>query len=343
MIFVTGGTGFLGRHLVPLLVRAGYRLRLLTRDPAAHPWLVHCPGVEVVAGDLRDPEAITAPTLSGCDSVIHAGGLFSFWGSPAAFAETNVRGTQNLLNAVAAHGGIRRFVHVSTIAVIGHPHPTDVMDETYPPTPADAYQESKLRAERLVLHVGAQTGLPVVVVRPGAFYGPMGSYAFNRLFFTDPMRGIIMQVNGGRYVIFPAYVGDVAEGLRLALKSGTPGEVYNICGEPITHRDAFAIVRREAGLWWPPLPVPGWLGLNVSRVMTAVSGWLGREPFWPITLRSYVYNSWRVSNAKARRELGFVPTDFLDGARATVAWYKAGRPNHLAALDCTTPDDPPPV
>lgn len=333
MIFVTGGTGFLGRHLVPALCREGYHIRLLTRDPERHTWLRHYPRLEVVQGDIVRPETYSA-ALQGCHSVVHAGGIFRMWGDEAPFLRTNVEGSLALMDAVA-QVPIERFVYISTVAVIGKPAPDSVIDETYPPNPLDAYQRSKLQAEENALRYCRERHLPVVVLRPGAFYGPMGHYAFNRLFFRDPMRGIIMQVDGGRYIIFPVYIGDVARSIILALKQGRTGEVYNICGDWITHREAFDIICEEACLRWPRIPMPHWLDMPVAQLMEAGFNLIGREPFWPVNLlQSYVHNNWRVSSEKARHELGFEPITFREGARRTIAWYRAGEPDDLAELNC---------
>lgn len=332
MIFVTGGTGFLGRHLIPTLCRQGHAVRVLTRQPHAHPWLARYPRVEIINGDLREPDSFRA-AVQGCRYFVHAGGLFRFWGDPRAFDEINAHGTENALQA-ALDAGVERFIHISSVAVIGQPDPTHVIDETYPPNPVEPYQHSKLRAENRALAFHREKGLPVVVLRPGAFYGPMGEYAFNRLFFKDPMRGLIMQMDGGSHIIFPAYVGDVAQGIVLALDRGRVGEIYNICGDWISHKDAFTIVIRVAGLRWPRLNLPGALGVMAARVLTALSKITQREPFWPINMRSYVYNNWRVSSEKARRELGFAPIDFHEGAVRTVAWYRAGKPDHIPELEC---------
>lgn len=332
MIFVTGGTGFLGRHLIPTLCRSGFHIRVLTRDPEHCAWIKRYPNVTAVRGDVRDP-ATFREAMKGCRYVVHAGGIFRFWGKPEIFDETNTEGTKHVLDAALA-ADVERFIHISSVAVVGQPDPANVIDETYPPNPVDPYQVSKLRAENLALSYYHEHKLPVVVLRPGAFYGPMGEYAFNRLFFKDPMRGIIMQVDFGRHVIFPAYVGDVARAIVLALTRGQLGEVYNICGDWISHRDAFTIVIKEARLWYPRLNVPGWLGIATSHLMTALATITRREPFWPINMKSYVYNDWRVSNDKARRELGFTPIAFEDGVRRTVAWYRAGQPDHIPELEC---------
>lgn len=331
-VFLTGGTGFLGRHLVPRLCRAGYTVRVLTRHPETHLWLKRYPRIEIIHGDLLDAQ-LMHDAAQGCRYVVHAAGLFRFWGNAADFDATNVQGTENVLSA-ALNAQIERMVHISTIALIGQPDPDNVMDETYPANPVEPYQRSKLRAERLAISYHKDKGLPLVVLRPGAYYGPMGEYAFNRLFFTDPMRGLIMQLNGGRYITFPAFIDDVAQGVMLALERGRLGEIYNICGDWLTHKDAFDIVCEEAGLFSLRPPIPGWLGIMTARVMTAFSQFTQREPFWPLNLRSYVYNYWRVSSEKARRELGFVPTDFRKGARQTIAWYRAGKPDHLPELEC---------
>jgi nucleoside-diphosphate-sugar epimerase len=332
MIFLTGGTGFLGRHLVPVICRAGIPLRLLTRHPGAYPWLAHYPQVEVVAGDLLDAELV-AQAMQGCTQVIHAGGMFRFWGDEQAFTAVNAKGTENVLRAAVAQR-IERLVHVSTVAVIGHPDPTRIIDETEPPDPADPYQRSKWAAEQIAHHYASEHGLPVVIIRPGAYYGPLGHYAFNRLFFKDPMRGIIMQVNGGRHIIFPAFIRDVAQGAMLALQRGQAEAVYNLCGDWISHHEAFDIVCEEAHLRWPRLPIPGWLGIQTARLLEALAVVTRSEPFWPLNLRSYVYNNWRVSSEKARRELGFAPTPFREGARQTIAWYRAGQPDWLPELEC---------
>ncbi len=332
MIFVTGGTGFLGRHLIPLLCRSGYPLRLLTRYPERYPWLKRYPNVETVSGDLRDPVSLEIG-MQGCDLVIHAGGLFRFWGEQELFYQTNVLGTRHLMSA-ACHAEVKKVIHISSIAVIGQPDPQNVIDETYPPHPVDPYQRSKFEAENIALSYWHDYGLPVSVLRPGAYYGPMGEYAFNRLFFRDPMRGIIMQVDGGRHIIFPAYIGDVAQSILLAIQNGEPGEIYNICGDWISHRDVFDIILKEANLRYPRLPIPGWMGISFARVLEAVATITQREPFYPMNLQSYVYNNWRVSSAKARRKLGFEPTDFHEGVRRTLDWYRAGRPDHIPELDC---------
>lgn len=334
MIFVTGGTGFLGRHLIAELCRAKESIRVLTRFPHKHTWLKAYPNVEVVGGDLRDINTLRH-AIKGCDRIIHAAGLFSMWGGAGDFIGTNTQGTANLLQ-VAHEQAIRRVVYVSTVAVIGEPTPNLIIDEQHPPRPSDIYQQSKLEAERAIQAYHTRYGMDTVILRPGAFYGPLGDYAFNRLFFTDPLRGLIMQMDGGHYIIFPVYIGDVVQGILKGLAHGRAGETYNICGDCLSHREAFDVICKEGVLWYPRLNIPRFVGLNFARLLTAIANITHQEPFYPIGLKSYVFNDWRVSSEKARRELGFIPTPFVEGVRRTLAWYKEGRPHTLKELNCGT-------
>jgi dihydroflavonol-4-reductase len=214
-------------------------------------------------------------------------------------------------------------VHISTVVVVGQPPPGQTIDETTPCQPADPYQRSKLDGENLVRMFHKTTRLPAVILRPGAFYGPYGRYAFNRLFFEDPLKGLLIQVHGGRRLTFPVFVPDVARAIVAALKDGRPGETYNICGDPLPHREVNRVVSGLAGL--PRLrlnvPAPGMLAL--ARWMTRRAERTGREPYYPLTLANYVFYDWPVSSAKAQTELGFRPTPFAEGARQTLAWYAA--------------------
>lgn len=325
LVLVTGATGFVGRNLCPYLVERGHRVRALVRRTSAAGFLDGL-GVEKVWGDLRDPEVVTA-AVEGCRAVIHAGAVFRFWGRREEFRAVNVEGTRNLLEA-ARRAGVGRFVHISTIAVVGKPPAESAITEETPCWPQDAYQESKWEAERLVLAFGQEWGLSVVVLRPGAIYGPWSRYAFNRLFIEDPLRGLAFRVHGGRHITFPVFVRDVAWAAETALARGRPGQVYNICGPGVTHREIGEVLERLIGrrIRWIPAPARGMVAL--AWVWTAISRWTGREPHYPIGLYPYVFYDWRVSTEKARREWGYEPTPLEEGLRETLKWYRETFPQY---------------
>ncbi len=320
-IFVTGGTGHLGYALLPALLQAGYRVRALTRQPERHPWLAKLgEGVQIVQGDVTNVDLIRE-AVQGCRYVVHAAAKFAFWGKRDQFERTNVAGAANVMHA-AQIAQVQKYVHVSTVVVVGKPLAERLVDETHPTNPLDPYQRSKLHAETLAVQAYREHGLPAVVLRPGAFYGPGGRYAFNRLFIEDALKGIRIQVDGGNYITFPTYVGDVAQGILGALHNGRVGEVYNLCGETLTHREANQIVSTEADISSFRLNIPGWSMILLARLWTALSEYTRIEPYYPLNLRSYVFNNWRVSSEKARRELGFTPISFREGVRHTLAWYE---------------------
>lgn len=318
MIFITGATGFLGHNLIPRLAAAGYRLRALAR-PSSDTAHLEQAGAEIVVADDVSQREIVRAACRGCDIVIHAAGHFRFWGDLPTFWQTNVAGTLAVLEAADA-AGVGRFVHVSTAAVVGRT-PDGVIDETTPPRPLDHYQRTKLEAETAVLAYHRARDLPVIVLRPGAFYGPWGHYAFNRLFFEEPLRGWRIRVNNGRHITFPAYTPDVAGAILLALDKGRPGEIYNVCGRPLSHNAVNAVVGELAGIHPRRLNAPVPAVLLLARLWTALSRFTGREPFYPIDMAPYVFQDWRVSSEKAKRELGFRPTPFVEGAAETLRWY----------------------
>ena len=318
-LLITGATGFLGHNLCPYLLGQGYRLRALVRPTSDYGFLKGL-GVELAFGDVRDPKAVRE-AVAGCRAVVHAAARFRFWGKRESFFAVNVEGTRHVLEA-ARQAGVERFVHISTVVVVGKPPQGEFITEETPCHPLDPYQESKLAAERLALAYHRDHGLPVVVLRPGAMYGPWGRYAFNRLFFEDPLRRLPVRVHGGRHITFPAYVKDVAWAVGAALERGRPGQVYNICGPCLTHREVGEALERALGRSIHWIPVPAWGMVGLAQLWTWLSWITRREPLYPIGLYPYVFYDWRVSNEKARRELGFTPTPFGEGVRATLDWYR---------------------
>ena len=126
--------------------------------------------------------------MQGCDRVVHAAARFRLWGPPEPFYQTNVEGTRNVLEAALA-ANVKRFIHISTIIVVGPQKPGTVITEETPcrPYPTDNYAKTKYLGEQMARSY-AERGLPLVVLRLGALYGPHGHYAFNRLFFEEFLR-----------------------------------------------------------------------------------------------------------------------------------------------------------
>ena len=232
MNFVTGGTGFVGWHVVRRLVERGERVRALVRSAQAPGWLTDLPGVDIVRGDLRQDAAAWDAALDGCTRLYHVGALYTFWlRDPSEIYATNVDGTRELLLA-AQRQGIEKIVYTSTVGALGIPKDGGSGTETTPVSLDDMtghYKRSKYLAEQAV-HELVRDGLPVVLVHPSAPVGeadrkptPTGQM------IVDFMRGRMKAyLDTGLNLID---VGDCAEGHLLAADRGAVGESYNL-GQP---------------------------------------------------------------------------------------------------------------
>lgn len=303
------------------LARRGYHLRALARRTSDTSFLETL-GVEIARGDVTDAASVTA-AMAGCDYVVHAAAHFRLWGPPLPFIKTNIEGTRNVLEAALA-ARVKKFIHISTVIVVGPQPPGVIITEETPcqPYPTDNYALTKYRGER-VAHTFVNKGLPVVILRLGALYGPHGHYAFNRLFFEEFLHNWRVQVHQGRHFIFPCYVGDAAWAIEAALKRGRVGQIYNISNQSISHREANSIVSCLANRSSWRINFPGWLMIEFSRILEFIALFTRREPFYPKNLEPYVFNDWIVDFSKAQLELGFVPSTFVEGAQRTLDWYRS--------------------
>lgn len=319
LVFVTGGTGFLGRHLVPFLLDKDYRVRLFVRPTSDTSW-ISSERVEYVIGDISDAQAIKEG-VTGCRYAVHAAGNFRFWGSQRDFQPVNFQGTKNVCMAVL-ESDVERMVYISSVAVVGDPPRGEIIDEDTICHPKDNYQKSKYNAENLILEMTKRDKLPGIILRPGAYYGPGSRYGFNRLFIEEPMRGLRIQIENGRHFTFPVFVSDVPSVIVKTLKLGIPGEIYNVSDQSITHAELNQLISPLLGISTWRLNVPRALMIVLASLMELLSKLTRREPFYPLNLRYYVFRDWKVLSHKANRDLDFEPTPIEEGLKQTVAWYK---------------------
>lgn len=310
MILVTGATGFIGGQLASRLVSMGACVRVLARDPRR----VAVAGVEVVQGDLGDPASLAA-AVAGVDQVYHCASWIAYKAPWEQVWQVNVQGTANLLDACVA-AGVRRVVHMSSVAAGGPSRDGRPVAESDSPAPLDdPYGKSKLEQERLALSYGDR-GLDVVVVRPSAVYGPGDPSGINTL-LKLVRRGSLPFYLGGRQILVNVVpVGDVVTGCIAAMERGRPGEVYNLVGPNQTHAELFDLLARVSGGRSPffVMPVPVLLG--AAGLVAALSR---RPPVHPNDVRSWTAN-WCCSGEKARAELGLSPSDPAAAWEETLRW-----------------------
>lgn len=306
--FVTGGSGFVGRRLIPALRERGITVRALARSEAAQR-AVREAGAEPVAGDLDGGPGLEA-ALAGCDTAFHLAAVTDLSKSRAEFMRVNVDATRAL--CAAARAAKVRLVHCSTEAVLVGAGPIVRADETRPspPRPVGLYPLTKMLAEREVLGAVAQ-GLDAVIVRPRFIWGRGDTTLLPRLAAAIES-GRWAWIGGGDQLTSTCHVANACEGLMLAAERGRAGEIYFITdGEPLSVREMITALAGTLGLT-PPDKKLGFRTAYAAGALVEGLWSLGRlfglrsEPPLTRTAVLLVGQEVTVVDAKARRELGYV-------------------------------------
>lgn len=319
-VALTGASGYTGGRLLRALLARGDTVAALVRPSSLTPALRKS-GAQIVEGDLQDESALSR-LMEKAEAVLHVAAVYRTAGHPEAYyREVNVLGTERLLEA-AARAGVGRFVHTSTVGVHGDVK-VPPADENAPFAPGDVYQKTKAEAETLAFDFGRRRALPVVVVRPGAIYGP-GETRLLKL-FRAIARGRYAIVGSGRPFYHPVFIDDLVEGFLLALdRPEAVGEAFIVAGPSyVSQRDLANTIARATGGRILPFSVPAWPLTLAGALCEAVCVPLGLDP--PIHRRRVEFwvKSRAFSIAKARRLLGYDPkVDLEAGVARTVAAYR---------------------
>jgi len=327
-IFVTGATGFIGKHLVQKLAEKGHLVHALFRSLEKTKSVSH-KNIKWLKGSLDDIDSLEL-AMKTCDQVYHTAAYAGLWAKdPSVFYHHNVTGTDNVL-ATAKKTGIKKVVYVSTAGVF-NPLSGQVITENTPYIQKyfGHYERSKFEAEQLALQYAGK-GLPVVVVYPTRVYGPgpLGKSNGTTLIMERYIRGRwhIIPGNGksiGNYV----FVDDVVNGLMQAMEHGISGEKYLLSGEDASFNDLINTISGTAGKTYRLYRIPQSVILLVSFVMVAYGRLTGTEPFiTPGYVKKYSYD-WKVSCDKARIEIGYMPLTLKQGITNTLEWIYHGYSN----------------
>jgi nucleoside-diphosphate-sugar epimerase len=304
--FVTGGSGFVGRHLVPMLLAQGFSVRALVRSAEAERALAAL-GAETALGGLDDAAALQA-AMAGCDVVFHLAAHVREWGPVADFLAVNVEGTKNALSSAKA-AKVARFIHASTEAVLLGSGPLVEVDEARKPVdhPPGLYPWTKMLAERAVLDAN-DDGFATIVVRPRFVWGKGDTTLLPKI--AEAARaGRFAWIGGGHHRTSTCHVKNVCEGLIAASERGKGGEIYFLTDGAPTEMKAFVgAMLATQGVDAGDRSMPLWLGVALGGVCEAVWRGLGLKGDPPVTRTAALLFGQEVTvmDSRARSEIGYV-------------------------------------
>ena len=319
-VFVTGGTGFVGAHLVKALCARGDTVTALVRRRPLAERLGWGPEVRLLSGDLDDEGTLRAG-CAGADIVYHVAGKIAAR-SAAEFMATNRDGTANVLEA-ARDGGARRLLFVSSLAVAGPTTPRHPIDETRPPMPVTDYGRSKLAAEVLVRAM--PPSLPWTIVRPPVVYGEWDRGTLK--IFQLARRGVVPVFGDGSQELSVIHAEDLARSLIAAATSpAAVGRVY-FAAHPTatTSRDLVLGAGRALGGRAPKImPVPPFVARGILWTVGALAYIAGRATLLSADKgNEYLAPAWTCRSDALTRDTGWrAEIDLETGLRRAANWYR---------------------
>jgi nucleoside-diphosphate-sugar epimerase len=328
-VLVTGGTGFIGRHLVRRLAERGDQLRCLVRSPEKARQTVgqDAPAVEYVRGDVTAPDSL-AEAVAGVEVVYHLAGA-TLQLRKGDYQQVNAEGTRRLAEVCARQPTPPVFVYVSSLAAAGPATDDHPLTEACPPHPVSEYGRSKLAAERYLR--GLAGDLPITILRPPSVFGPGDLYTLK--LFRLARWGIMFVPGRQLFRLSWIDVADLVEAMILAAQHGRrltadrdDAGVYFVALDErpnvaeLTQLLAEIVGRRRLRIFHVPAAL-GWLGVHINNLRSRLTGrayWLNADK-----IREALAGSWICDPSRAKRELGFAcRSDLASGLRDASRWYR---------------------
>jgi dihydroflavonol-4-reductase len=319
-VLVTGGTGFIGSHVVDVLIKNKYRVRCLVRKSSNVQWLSSLP-VDLVYGNFHEFDSLRK-AVSGVDIVIHIAGVVAAKNRDGFF-QGNLVATENLLDAVLTDNpDLKRFLHVSSLTAIG-PSPNGIpVDEKTSPNPITTYGESKLAAEKAVLKYAAK--FPITIVRPPAVYGPRDTATLS--FFQSVQKGLVPLVGFSPKKVSLVHAYDLSRGIvDAALSDKTIGKIYFIGSEEVYDWQQIGkVAANVVGRKTIKLRIPEFMVMGIA----GISEFFSKFKQKPSVLnyekgKDMIADNWTCSVEAAKQDFGYRQEVTLEaGIKNTLDWYR---------------------
>jgi len=304
-IFITGGSGYIGRNIIRALIKREDTVYALARSLKAGE-VVERLGAQVVAGDITDTDTLKHG-MRGCDAVIHCAGTAALWGDPLEFHRVNVDGTRQVILA-CQEMRVPRLLFISSGAVIADGKPKIHIDENepYPSKPNGLYPLTKIMAERLIQAANSDS-LQTMILRARLVWGRDDTVWLPGI--ADLVEsGLWVWINHGHHLISTCHVDNMVEGVLLALEKGRAGAVYYLTdGSPVELRNFIENLLKTQNLTAPERSIPGWLAMLLARLSEFIVRRfnLTREPPLTRTGVSLLRHEFTLNDEKARAQLGY--------------------------------------
>ncbi len=321
-VFLTGGTGYIGRALARRLAEAGHEVRALVR-PTSDAEPLRRLGAATFTGDIGD-RASMREGMSGADWVIHAAADLDFDGPPERMRRANVQGSENVAS-LAYKLGVGRFLSVSSMAYFGGSPPDgSVVSEDAPvQTPFPTLYSATKHSGELAVQEWVKRGLRVNTVYPSLVYGPPGKKEGANALLRGFLKGRFPALVGADRRMAWIFLDDLVEGMFKVIEKAPPGRGYLMTGDVATLRSLVDRVCALGGVRAPRRNLP----IGLARIGLAVSGPLyklrGRRPPFSSEQLNSLERHWAFDDSRARTELDWRPRSLDEGLPPTVEFLRA--------------------
>lgn len=305
-LFLTGGSGYVGRNLIRHFIGKDYEVVALARSAKAAETIRSLGAVPFEGHLLSDN---LAQGMAGCRSVIHAAADTDHGKGTPQQVQTNLEGTRRLLEA-ARKAGITKAVYISSESILldGKPLTNATESHPFPIKPAGRYSQSKGEAERVALSMLTDE-FSVVAVRPRFIWGRDDSAALPHL-VNAVKSGQFAWIEGGHYHTSITHIANACEGIERALEQGRGGQAYFITdGEPVEFRDFATRLLQTQGVAVPDKEIPRWLLRSIAIAGEHIATLSRGRIKAPLSFQEYATSAVEVTLdiSKARNELGYEP------------------------------------
>jgi len=297
-LLITGGTGFIGTHLIQELQKFDHKIHVLSRNPTKQNTSEN---IQIIKGDITEPSTLPK-ALSNIEAVFHNAALAIDSGHKKEIFNINVTGTRNLAEA-CMKSNIKRIVYTSSAGVYGFPNSTTPIVETSPKHPINPYQLSKLQGEE-ILHEYKE--ITTSIIRPPLVLGKGGMGS--KVMIENLKQQKMPYIGPGTNIVPIVHPFDVAQCLRLALEKDIKGEIFNVVSFNCTIQDLFKRITNKLSIPEPTKHIP----YSLAYLTAVFSEYLSKDPrLTRFRLKTLATNR-VISCEKVKKEIGFKPKYTLD-------------------------------